>query len=133
MSRTGVRKATPPTALNTSQRCCYPRRSMPKERLSGANVLIRCLELEGVKYVFGHPGGAILPIYDAIYHSKNVRHVLVRHEQAGAHMAEGLARATGRVGVCMATSGPGATNLVTGIADAYMDSTPLVAITGNVS
>jgi acetolactate synthase-1/2/3 large subunit len=94
--------------------------------------VIRCLELEGVEYVFGHPGGAILPIYDAIYHSEKVRHVLVRHEQAGAHMAEGYARATGRVGVCMATSGPGATNLVTGIADAYMDSTPLVAITGNV-
>ena len=106
---------------------------MPKERLTGANALIRCLEHEGVKYVFGHPGGAILPVYDAIYHSKHVRHVLVRHEQAGAHMAEGFARATGEVGVCMATSGPGATNLVTGIADAYMDSTPLVAITGNVA
>src|SRR5262249_19709126 len=106
---------------------------MAKERLTGAQVLIRCLELEGVEYVFGHPGGAILPIYDAVYHSKKVRHVLVRHEQAGAHMAEGYARATGKVGVCMATSGPGATNLVTGIADAYMDSVPLVAITGNVS
>jgi acetolactate synthase-1/2/3 large subunit len=97
-----------------------------------ARAVIRCLELEGVEYVFGHPGGAILPVYDAIYHSTQVRHVLVRHEQAGAHMAEGYARATGRVGVCMATSGPGATNLVTGIADAHMDSTPIVAITGNV-
>ena len=104
----------------------------PSERMTCARALIRCLELEGVEYVFGHPGGAILPVYDALLHSKLVRHILVRHEQAGSHMAEGYARATGRVGVCMATSGPGATNLVTGIADAYMDSTPMVAITGNV-
>jgi acetolactate synthase-1/2/3 large subunit len=106
---------------------------MALERLSGAAALVRCLELEGVEYIFGHPGGATLPFYDALYHGTKVRHVLVRHEQAGAHMAEGYARATGRVGVCCATSGPGATNLVTGIADAYMDSTPLVAITGNVA
>jgi acetolactate synthase-1/2/3 large subunit len=105
---------------------------MPAEKLTCAQALVRCLELEGVEYVFGHPGGAILPVYDALYQSRAVRHILVRHEQAGAHMAEGFARATGKVGVCMATSGPGATNLVTGIADAYMDSTPLVAITGNV-
>src|SRR4051794_26146077 len=106
---------------------------MTVERITGAAALIRCLELEGVEYVFGHPGGAILPVYDAILRSEKVQHVLVRHEQAGAHMAQGYARATGKVGVCMATSGPGATNLVTGIADAYMDSTPMVAITGNVS
>jgi acetolactate synthase-1/2/3 large subunit len=101
--------------------------------MSGATALVRCLELEGVEYIFGHPGGATLPFYDALYRGTKVRHILVRHEQAGAHMAEGYARATGRVGVCCATSGPGATNLVTGIADAYMDSTPLVAITGNVA
>jgi acetolactate synthase-1/2/3 large subunit len=106
---------------------------MPTQKLTGAAALVRCLELEGVEYVFGHPGGATLPIYDALYHAEKLRHILVRHEQAGAHMAEGYARATGKVGVCMATSGPGATNLVTGIADAYMDSTPLVAITGNVA
>ncbi len=102
-------------------------------RTTGAHAVIRCLEAEGVEYVFGHPGGAILPIYDAVYHSKKVRHILARHEQCAGHMAEGLARSTGKVGVCMATSGPGATNLVTAIADAQMDSTPLVAITGNVS
>jgi acetolactate synthase-1/2/3 large subunit len=105
---------------------------METTRITCAEALIRALEIEGVEYVFGHPGGAILPVYDAIYHSQTVRHVLVRHEQAGAHMAQGYARATGKVGVCMATSGPGATNLVTGIADAYLDSTPMVAITGNV-
>jgi acetolactate synthase-1/2/3 large subunit len=101
--------------------------------MNGAAAVVRCLELEGVEYVFGHPGGATLPLYDAFYRGSKVRHILVRHEQAGAHMAEGYARATGKVGVCCATSGPGATNLVTGIADAYMDSTPLVAITGNVA
>jgi acetolactate synthase-1/2/3 large subunit len=105
---------------------------MANDILTCAEALIKCLEIEGVEYVFGHPGGAILPVYDALYHSETVRHVLVRHEQGGAHMAQGYARATGKVGVCMATSGPGATNLVTGIADAYMDSTPMVAITGNV-
>ncbi|MDH7569862.1 MAG: biosynthetic-type acetolactate synthase large subunit [Armatimonadota bacterium] len=99
--------------------------------LSGAQVLIDCLTREGVEIVFGYPGGAVLPLYDAIYDSP-IRHILVRHEQGGAHMADGYARATGRVGVCIGTSGPGATNLVTGIANAHMDSIPLVAFTGQV-
>ncbi len=90
------------------------------------------LEGEGVREVFGYPGGAILPIYDAL-RKFPIRHVLVRHEQGAAHMADGYARASGRVGVCMATSGPGATNLVTGIATAMLDSVPIVAITGQVS
>ncbi len=101
-------------------------------RLSGAKALIRSLENEGVEVIFGIPGGAILPVYDALYDSK-IRHILVRHEQCAAHAADGYARAGGRVGVCMATSGPGATNLVTGIATAYMDSSPVVAITGQVA
>jgi len=90
------------------------------------------LEKENVEVVFGYPGGAILPVYDALYHSSRIRHVLVRHEQGAVHAADGYARATGRVGVCIATSGPGATNLVTGIANAYMDSIPLVVFTGQV-
>ncbi|HYQ81644.1 MAG TPA: biosynthetic-type acetolactate synthase large subunit [Anaeromyxobacteraceae bacterium] len=106
---------------------------MAKEKMTGARAIIRSLELEGVEYVFGIPGGTILPTYDALFDSKKITHVLVRHEQVGAHAAEGYAHATGRVGVCFGTSGPGATNLVTGIADAYMDSVPLVAITGNVA
>jgi acetolactate synthase-1/2/3 large subunit len=106
---------------------------MAKEKMTGAQALVRCLEAEGVDYIFGIPGGAILPVYDALFDSKKLKHVLVRHEQVGAHAAEGYAHATGKVGVCFGTSGPGATNLVTGIADAYMDSVPMVAITGNVS
>ncbi len=99
--------------------------------MNGAAALVHALEAEGVDIVFGYPGGAILPIYDALVDSK-LRHVLVRHEQAAAFAADGWARTTGRVGVCMATSGPGATNLVTGIADAFMDSVPMVVITGQV-
>ena len=102
------------------------------EILTGANLLVRSLEKVGAEVVFGIPGGAILPAYDPLYDSKTVRHILVRHEQGAGHAAEGYAQATGRVGVCMATSGPGATNLVTPIADAYMDSVPIVAITGQV-
>lgn len=98
-----------------------------------AEGLVRCLELEGVERIFGYPGGAILPVYDALYQRGSIKHILTRHEQGAAHAASGYARATGRVGVCMATSGPGATNLVTGIANAYMDSIPLVCITGQVS
>ncbi|WP_066637970.1 biosynthetic-type acetolactate synthase large subunit [Desulfolucanica intricata] len=98
-----------------------------------AEALVRCLEKENVEVVFGYPGGAILPVYDALYNSDKIKHVLVRHEQGAAHAADGYARATGRVGVCMATSGPGATNLVTGIANAYMDSVPIVAFTGQVA
>jgi acetolactate synthase I/II/III large subunit len=102
------------------------------ETISGAQALVRSLEEVGADVVFGIPGGAILPAYDPLYDSTKVRHILVRHEQGAGHAAEGFAQATGRVGVCMATSGPGATNLVTPIADAYMDSVPIVAITGQV-
>jgi len=98
----------------------------------GACALLEALKREGVKHIFGYPGGQVLPIYDALYFEKEIRHILVRHEQGAAHAADGYARASGRVGVCLATSGPGATNLVTGIATAYMDSVPIVAITGQV-
>ena len=98
---------------------------------TGAQILWECLEREGVTHVFGYPGGAILPAYDALKHSK-IHHVLVRHEQGATHMADGYARASGRVGVAVATSGPGATNMVTGIATAMMDSSPIVCITGQV-
>jgi acetolactate synthase I/II/III large subunit len=101
-------------------------------RMSGAQIIWRCLEHEGVQNVFGYPGGAILPTYDALKHS-NIRHILTRHEQGATHMADGFARATGRVGVAIATSGPGATNMVTGIATAMMDSSPIVCITGQVA
>ncbi len=102
------------------------------ESLTGAQSLVRSLESVGADIVFGIPGGAILPAYDPLFDSATLRHILVRHEQGAGHAAEGYAQATGRVGVCMATSGPGATNLVTPIADAYMDSIPIVAITGQV-
>jgi acetolactate synthase-1/2/3 large subunit len=101
-------------------------------KMNGADAILRCLEAEGVDVMFGLPGGAILPLYDAMARGTTVRHVLARHEQGAGHMAEGYARASGRVGVAIATSGPGATNLVTPIADAWMDSTPLVCITGQV-
>jgi acetolactate synthase-1/2/3 large subunit len=109
---------------------------LPKDdspnRMTGAQAVLECLKREGVDVVFGLPGGVLLPLYDAIYNA-DIRHILVRHEQGAAHMADGYARATGKVGVCIATSGPGATNLVTGIATAYMDSVPMVAITGQVN
>jgi len=102
--------------------------------LNGSEIVVECLKEQGVDTVFGYPGGAILNIYDALYkHSEEIRHVLTSHEQGASHAADGYARATGKVGVCMATSGPGATNLVTGIATAYMDSIPMVAITANVA
>ncbi len=101
-------------------------------KLTGAQIMIQCLEKEGVEYVFGLPGGAILPTFDALYDSK-LKFILVRHEQGATHMADGYARATGRTGVCMVTSGPGATNTVTGLATAYMDSAPIVCITGQVA
>ena len=101
-------------------------------KISGSLALIEALKRQGVKTIFGIPGGAILPIYDALYDEKNIRHILMRHEQCAAHAADGYARVKGEPGVCMATSGPGATNLVTGIATAYMDSSPLIAITGQV-
>ena len=98
---------------------------------TGAKILVESLQREGVEIIFGYPGGVVLPIYDELYNS-SLRHILVRHEQAAAHAADGYARASGRVGVCLATSGPGACNLVTGIATAYMDSVPIVALTGQV-
>ena len=101
-------------------------------RMLGSDAILRSLEAEGVEVAFGIPGGAILPLYDAFARGTTVRHVLARHEQGAGHMAEGYARASGRVGVAIATSGPGVTNLVTPIADAWMDSTPLVCITGQV-
>nr|WP_330406058.1 biosynthetic-type acetolactate synthase large subunit [Acetatifactor muris] len=103
-------------------------------QLNGSEIVVECLKEQGVDTVFGYPGGSILNIYDALYkHSDEIRHILTSHEQGAAHAADGYARATGKVGVCMATSGPGATNLVTGIATAYMDSVPMVAITANVT
>src|ERR1700723_1163677 len=104
---------------------------MAKNMKSGAEIIWECLERLGVEYVFGYPGGAILPAYDAMTRY-GVHHVLVRHEQGATHMADGYARASGRVGVALATSGPGATNMVTGIATAMMDSSPIVCITGQV-
>ena len=101
------------------------------EKVNGAKALIKCMEKEGVDILFGYPGGQIIPFYNELYDS-NMRHILVRHEQAAAHAADGYARATGKTGVCVSTSGPGATNLVTGIATAYMDSVPIVALTGQV-
>lgn len=103
-------------------------------QLTGAEIVIECLKEQGVDTVFGYPGGTILNVYDALYkHSSEINHILTSHEQGAAHAADGYARATGKVGVCLATSGPGATNLVTGIATAYMDSVPMVAITANVN
>ena len=102
-------------------------------QLTGAEIIVECLKEQGVDTVFGYPGGAILNVYDALYEYKDqITHVLTSHEQGASHAADGYARATGKVGVCLATSGPGATNLVTGIATAYMDSVPMVAITCNV-
>src|ERR687891_2160320 len=103
------------------------------EALTGAQILCRALIREGVDLLFGYPGGAIMPFYHALPEYPQLKHVLVRHEQGAGHAAEGYSRASGRVGVCVATSGPGATNLVTPIADAWMDSTPLIAVTGQVS
>ena len=103
-------------------------------KLNGSEIIMECLLEQGVDTVFGYPGGAVLNIYDALYkYSDKIRHILTAHEQGAAHAADGYARVTGRVGVVIATSGPGATNLVTGLATAYMDSSPVVAITGNVS
>ena len=100
--------------------------------LSGSEIIIQFLKDEGVEYIFGYPGGAVLHIYDALQKQDDVKHILVRHEQGASHAADGYARATGKPGVCLVTSGPGATNAVTGIATAYMDSIPLVVITGQV-
>ena len=102
------------------------------EELTGAEIVVRCLQAEGVEYVFGYPGGAVLWIYDELFKQDKVRHVLVRHEQGAAHAADGYSRSSDKVGVCLVTSGPGVTNAVTGIATAYMDSIPMVIITGQV-
>ena len=105
----------------------------PKERISGSEAIVRCLLAEGVEVLYGYPGGAIMPVYDELYkYEDKINHVLTRHEQCAAHAAQGYARISGKVGVAMATSGPGATNLITGIADAQIDSTPIVCITGQV-
>jgi acetolactate synthase I/II/III large subunit len=122
------RPAQPPTVASSGPQAG----TQQPQPCTGAQSLVRSLEAVGVELVFGIPGGAVLPAYDPLLDSTKVRHVLVRHEQGAGHAAEGYAQATGKVGVCMATSGPGATNLVTPIADAYMDSVPLVAITGQV-
>ncbi len=99
---------------------------------SGAEILLRALKDQGVDVIFGYPGGAVLPIYDALFNQNAIKHILVRHEQAAVHAAEGYARSTGRVGVVLVTSGPGATNAVTGLVDALMDSIPVVCLTGQV-
>jgi acetolactate synthase-1/2/3 large subunit len=123
----------PPAAHRVPTEPAAPRvRSAVDEQMTGAASLVRSLEALNVDVVFGIPGGAILPAYDPLFDS-TVRHILVRHEQGAGHAASGYAHATGKVGVCMATSGPGATNLVTPIADAYMDSIGIVAITGQVA
>jgi len=101
-------------------------------KLTGSKILLESLKKEGVKKIFGYPGGAVLPLFDEIYNEKGIEFILVRHEQGAAHMADGYTRATGDVGICLTTSGPGATNLVTGIATAYMDSVPIIALTGQV-
>src|ERR687885_2943016 len=105
---------------------------MPAQPLSGAEQVIKSLVDQGVEVIFGYPGGAVLPIYDSLFKQNRLRHILVRHEQAAVHAAEGYARSTGKVGVVLVTSGPGATNAVTGLTDALMDSVPVVCITGQV-
>ncbi|HEX8995711.1 MAG TPA: biosynthetic-type acetolactate synthase large subunit [Ktedonobacterales bacterium] len=119
-------------SIATAPAASHARISSAPRPMTGAQILCEALEQEGVEIIFGYPGGTIMPFYDALTSSR-LRHALVRHEQAAAHAADGYARATGRVGVCVATSGPGATNLVTGIATAFMDSIPMVAITGQVA
>src|SRR5690554_895946 len=118
-----------PKLLNEEMR----EKLMQPDVISGSDILLRSLLLEGVDTVFGYPGGAVLFIYDAMHRNPDFNHLLTRHEQGAIHAADGYARSTGKVGVCIATSGPGATNLVTGIATAYMDSIPMVAITGQVA
>lgn len=131
MKSTSRSQPTPATVAASSGGSTATRAQKP-ERINGAQAIVRSLEELGTDIVFGLPGGAVLPLYEALYDSTRLRHILVRHEQGAGHAATGYAQVTGRVGVCMATSGPGATNLVTPIADANMDSVPLVAITGQV-
>ncbi|QHC58179.1 acetolactate synthase large subunit [Rathayibacter sp. VKM Ac-2760] len=126
--------AAPPAPTPQPPRSAAPASAVAPvaESLTGAQAVVRSLEMLGIEDVFGLPGGAILPVYDPLMDSTKIRHILVRHEQGAGHAAEGYAAATGKLGVCIATSGPGATNLVTAIADAYMDSVPMLAITGQV-
>src|SRR5580658_3699530 len=105
---------------------------MDQDRMSGAEMVIKSLVDQGVDVIFGYPGGAVLPIYDALFKQNRLRHILVRHEQAATHAAEGYARSTGKVAAVIVTSGPGATNAVTGLTDALMDSIPMVCVTGQV-
>ena len=132
MTATRDPAAAPGTGRAAPQRTAAPAAVTAARPYTGAHALCEALTREGVELIFGYPGGAVIPLYDVLTQYPNLRHVLVRHEQWAAHAAEGYARATGRVGVCLGTSGPGATNLVTGIADAMLDSTPIVAITGQV-
>src|ERR1041385_8348307 len=130
--RGAVRQETP-SRVRTRQAQGYSHRSRRRlMQLTGAEIVIRCLQEEGVEYVFGYPGGAVLNIYDELFKQEQVKHVLVRHEQGAAHAADGYSRSSHKVGVCLVTSGPGVTNAVTGIATAYMDSIPLVVLTGQV-
>ena len=121
-----------PTVPSPAARTQHATNPSEPEILSGAEAVVRTLELLGITDVFGLPGGAILPVYDPLMDTKKIRHILVRHEQGAGHAAEGYASSSGKLGVCIATSGPGATNLVTAIADAHMDSVPMLAITGQV-
>ena len=119
--------------MDTAQQELSATEPKPTIETSGSAAVLEALIAEGVETIFGYPGGAIMPIYDALYdYDTKLQHILVRHEQGGIHAAQGYARASGKVGVVFATSGPGATNLVTGLADAQIDSTPLVCITGQV-
>jgi acetolactate synthase I/II/III large subunit len=124
--------STPDAKRVSSASAALSAPSVPHPELNGSEILVRCLQAEGVQFLWGYPGGAVLYIYDALYKQNSIEHVLVRHEQAAVHAADGYARATGEVGVALVTSGPGATNAVTGIATAYMDSIPMVIITGQV-
>ena len=128
-----ISKAELKSAAAASSRSPSPSdASESPQELRGAEILVKALQAEGVKYVWGYPGGAVLHIYDAFYKQDSIQHVLVRHEQAAVHAADGYARATGDVGVALVTSGPGVTNAVTGIATAYMGSVPMVIVTGQV-
>jgi acetolactate synthase-1/2/3 large subunit len=126
-----IQQATTTTTATTMATAIHSQEEPPRE-LAGSHIICEALVREGVELLYGYPGGTIMPFYDALTSYPSLHHVLVRHEQGAAHAADGYARATGKVGVCVATSGPGATNLVTGLATAYMDSTPVVAITGQV-
>src|SRR5262245_10320925 len=109
-----------------------PDTGIEPERLMGAAIILKALQEQGVEVIFGYPGGAVLPIYDELFKQNSIRHILVRHEQGAVHAAEGYARSTGKVGVVLVTSGPGATNAVTGLTDALLDSIPIVCLTGQV-